>query len=377
VLQSTWNTPGLAQKAVECFQWQFFHRDWRTGKSATVRMGYLDDNEAHELVKEEENIRLRRFPWYLSERDKMIPYQIQELVRLGDQCQASINAGDVLTIVSPRGRFTLWPEDPGGIYCQWGDNAMQPKHDGEGERVELFELKKKIERHLGDVSGRPSEKNVSAPSCPMTGTEASDRKDVVYQRAKRKTPGLVNDIVLKVMYTPEPNAYAIGRRTICVSEGLFRLSDGEIKGILAHEVGHLACRHTEIQLLIGGGNFIVTLFILMIKVVAAIIAAFSMYTGYRNRSFITVVVGLFFAGIVWLWTKFCMLFLMWSMRKNEYVADAYAADLGYGVELARGLDAIGTSKPQESLLKALYSTHPNAYDRIGRLQQMGVAYTRY
>lgn len=201
--------------------------------------------------------------------------------------------------------------------------------------------------------------------------------DVVYQRAKRKTPGLVSDIVLKVMYTPEPNAYAIGRRTICVSEGLFRLSDGEIKGILAHEVGHLACRHTEIQLLIGGGNFIMTLLILMIKVVAAIIAAFSMYTGYKNRSFITAIVGVLFAGIVWLWTKFCMLFLMWSMRENEYVADAYAADLGYGLELARGLDAIGTSKPQESLLKALYSTHPNAHDRIGRLQQMGIPYSRY
>ena len=201
--------------------------------------------------------------------------------------------------------------------------------------------------------------------------------DMVYLRSKRKTPGLVNGIMLKVMYTPEPNAYALGRRTVCVSEGLFRLSDDEIKGILAHELGHLACRHTEIQLLIGGGNFIMTMLILMVKVIAAIIAAFSVFAGYKNRSFVTAIVGLFFAGIVWIWTKFCMLFLMWSMRENEYVADAYAADLGYGVGLARGLDAIGTSKPQGSLLRALYSTHPNAHDRIGRLQQMGVTYARY
>ena len=72
--------------------------------------------------------------------------------------------------------------------------------------------------------------------------------DAVYHRAKRKTPGLIDDIDLKVMYAPEPNAYAIGRRTVCVTEGLFSLSDDEIKGILAHELGHLACRHTEIQL---------------------------------------------------------------------------------------------------------------------------------
>ena len=201
--------------------------------------------------------------------------------------------------------------------------------------------------------------------------------DAVYRGAKRKTPGLADNVVLKVMYTPELNAYALGRRTVCVTEGLFRLPDDEIKGILAHELGHLACRHTEIQLLIGGGNFIVTLLILMLKIISVIIATFSLYSGYQNCSWVPVIVGLLLAATIWLWTRFCMLFLMWSMRENEYVADRYAAELGYGYELAKGLDAIGTSQPQDSFLKALYSTHPNAHDRIGRLQQMGVPYSRY
>jgi heat shock protein HtpX len=201
--------------------------------------------------------------------------------------------------------------------------------------------------------------------------------DTVYRRAKIKTPGLVNDIDLKVMYTSEPNAYAIGRRTICVTEGLFRMPDDEIRGILAHEVGHLACRHSEIQLIIGGGNFIVTVLILMIKAVAALIAAFSLFSGYQNRSWAPVVVGLFLAAVIWLWTRFCLLFLMWSMRENEFVADAYAAELGYGYELAKSLDTIGGSQPQDSFLRALYSTHPNTHDRIGRLQQLGVPYSRY
>ena len=72
-----------------------------------------------------------------------------------------------------------------------------------------------------------------------------------------------------------------------------------------------------------------------------------------------------------------MLFLMWSSRKNEYDADAYAAELGYGYELAKALDAIGTGYPQDSFFKALYSTHPETHDRIGRLQNMGVDYYRY
>jgi len=223
--------------------------------------------------------------------------------------------------------------------------------------------------------------------CLMVGARKMTRVDMrnriipllneVYHRAKIKTPGLVDNVDLRVMYTPEPNIYAIGRRTVCVTEGIFRISDDEIKGILAHELGHLACRHTEIQLIIGGGNFIMTILILMIKVISALIAVFSLYSGYSNRSWAPVIVGLFLAGIIWLWTRFCLLFLMWSMRENEFVADAYATELGYGYELARGLDTIGTSKPQDSFLRALYSTHPNALDRIGCLQQMGVPYYRY
>ena len=223
--------------------------------------------------------------------------------------------------------------------------------------------------------------------CLMAGARKMSRVDmkirmvplleIVYNKAKRKTPKLTNKIILKVIYTPEANAYAIGRRTICITEGLFKLPDDVVQGILAHEVAHLAYRHNEIQLLIGGGNFIVTTLILIIKLISAIIVAFSLITGFRRRSFGIVFIGMFFAAVVWLWTKFCMLFLMWSMRENEYDADKYAAELGYGLELAKGLDAIGTNEPQESFLKALYSTHPNTHDRIGRLQQMGIQYYRY
>ena len=201
--------------------------------------------------------------------------------------------------------------------------------------------------------------------------------EIVYNRAKRKTPKLTNIIVLKVIYMPEPNAYAIGRRTICITEGLFKLPDDAIQGILAHEVAHLAYRHNEIQLLIGGGNFLITTLIIALRSISMLLVMVSLVFGYRNRSLTSTVVGVLLAGTIWGWTKFCMLFLMWSMRKNEYEADEYALELGYGIALAKGLDAIGTSEPQESFLRALYSTHPNTHDRIGHLQQMGAPYDRY
>jgi heat shock protein HtpX len=230
--------------------------------------------------------------------------------------------------------------------------------------------------------------------CFMAGARKMTRADmkarmrplleIVYKKAMYKTPGLTNQLRLKVSYAPEPNAYAIGRRTICVTEGLFSLPDDVVQGVLAHEVAHLALKHTQIQLLIGSGNFLMTIFILILKLIysflgiATISSASSEYK--RNdglNALLTAFPGLFVGGIIWLWTKFCLFFLMWSSRKNEFDADAYAHELGYGEALAKALEAIGTSEPQESFFKALYSTHPDTHERIGRLQQMGVQYYRY
>ena len=68
---------------------------------------------------------------------------------------------------------------------------------------------------------------------------------------------------------------------------------------------------------------------------------------------------------------------MWSMRKNEYIADEYAMELGYGYELAFVLDNNMMTLPENGLIKALYSTHPSNDDRIARLQDFGVNYSRY
>lgn len=72
-----------------------------------------------------------------------------------------------------------------------------------------------------------------------------------------------------------------------------------------------------------------------------------------------------------------MLFLMWSMRQNEYIADKYAFEIGFGQELARVLDNEMCSVPDNGLLKALYATHPCSDDRIAILQELGTEYSRY
>ena len=205
----------------------------------------------------------------------------------------------------------------------------------------------------------------------------------VHKKALEKTPDMTRIINLKVMYTPNPNAFALGRHTICVTEGLFDLPDEMIEGILAHEMGHLACHHTDIQLLIGGGNFIITFFLMFMKIISGIMTflgtlfSVSRDDSTRGCGCAFSIVGMICSALVWLWTKFCMLFLMWSSRANEYVADKYAMEIGYGYELASALDSIATGVPQNSFMKALYASHPETHDRIGRLQEMGVPYSRY
>ena len=206
--------------------------------------------------------------------------------------------------------------------------------------------------------------------------------EIVFEQARAKTPSMPSSIRLKIIHEQSANAFSVGRRTLCVTDGLLNLSDDEIMAVFAHELGHLAYRHSTIQLLIGGGNFFISGCLLILKAACwAITALCGLVTGIVTKSFLAgVIAGLaasISAGVVWLWTKFCMLFLMWSMRQNEYVADEYAYKLGYGNILASVLDRQMCSPPESGLLRALYSTHPNSDDRIARLQGLGAAYSRF
>jgi heat shock protein HtpX len=205
--------------------------------------------------------------------------------------------------------------------------------------------------------------------------------EIVFEQVKARTPYMVNSIRLKIIHDQSPNAFAIGRRTICVTDGLLNLSDEEIMAVFAHEVGHLAYQHSAIQLLIGGGNLFISGFLLIIKIVCWIITGIFALVGISTRSFwggfFMTLFGSLSAVLIWLWTKFCMLFLMWSVRQNEFVADEYAYKLGYGAILASVLDRHMCSTPENGLLKALYSTHPHSDDRVARLQDLGANYSRY
>lgn len=203
----------------------------------------------------------------------------------------------------------------------------------------------------------------------------------VLDRAKQETLYNLDSVNVMIIYDESPNAFALGRKTICITQGLLKLPDNLILGVLAHEVGHLAYGHTVVQLLVGGGNIFISGFLCLLKFATWIVTAIMGLFALGSRDGIIGVITLFFAGITaglsWLWTKFCKLFLMWSMRQNEYIADEYAQKIGFGMELAEVLDQHLCDVPHEGFFKALYNAHPYNDDRVAALQNLGVPYSRY
>lgn len=203
----------------------------------------------------------------------------------------------------------------------------------------------------------------------------------VLDKAKENSTYNMDRVKVMIIHDSAPNAFALGRRTLCITDGLLALPDDLILGVLAHEIGHLSYGHTVIQLLIGGGNIFITGCLFLFKAAYWLFTAIMGLFALGTRSGIMGILTALFAGIStalsWFWVKFCKLFLMWSMRQNEYLADEYAYKIGFGLELAQVLDQHICDVPHDGFFKALYDTHPSNDDRVAALQNLGVHYSRY
>ena len=197
----------------------------------------------------------------------------------------------------------------------------------------------------------------------------------VYEKAKLKDPNLSQNIRLYMVDQPYPNAFALGRNTVCVTSGLLYLSDDEIKGIFAHEFAHLSNKDTDITLFIYVGNLIASVMFLILRVVLFIISFFlGSMTGRRNsaaRGFVlAATLDLIYAAIVGLYTKLGILLVNYSNRNHEFEADKFAYDLGYGRELRDALTELqGENVKPSGFVANLMSSHPETYLRIEKLNK--------
>ena len=192
--------------------------------------------------------------------------------------------------------------------------------------------------------------------------------------------GLKN-IRVKFLETDEVNAYAVGRRTIVVTRGLLRLPDKTVLAVLAHEAGHLVYGHSVVYLVIGGGNVFVTAGMWAVRllciIASGLFAVISLCLHHRWIALISATLGLISTAVLRAWTRLSSLFLYWSMRTNEFLADRFAFRLGFGYELAEALEHDIPKQDAVSFFQELSWTHPSNDERIAALQQLGVRYRSF
>lgn len=210
--------------------------------------------------------------------------------------------------------------------------------------------------------------------------------DEVYQNAKKRNPNIPDDIKFFMSKDKEPNAFATGRKTVCLTEGILDYSDDEIKAVLGHEFGHLAHKDTDAILVVEVGNLIVTgIFVVFRLLVNIITFIFHLILSILSDSFAEIFVSAitrvlldFVLVIVMrIWTKLGTLICLHSSRKNEFKADEYSCSMGYGQKLCEVLDKLDSERGGKNTLWAiLNSTHPDTDDRIAHMQSLGVEYSK-
>ena len=208
----------------------------------------------------------------------------------------------------------------------------------------------------------------------------------VKERAKSRHSDFIIDegITLYIRDDDDINAFAMGRRTVCVTYGLLSLSDEQIKAVLGHEFGHLATHDTDLTLLITVGNFIITAIVTVIRIglaiynfIVSVVAAFAGDEGAlvgALNSLASLITTLCINGLMWLWTQLGILLVMKSSRDAEFEADAFSCDLGYSEALLSffrildGFERRAGKKESGDIFAALSASHPDTAKRIARIE---------
>lgn len=203
----------------------------------------------------------------------------------------------------------------------------------------------------------------------------------VYYEAAKKYPKLSKRVEVFIKDDATINAYTYGSNTIVLTRGaLEAMDEDQIKGFIAHEMGHIAHQDTKmlLALTIGGGFF--SVFYGLIKLIIRILDFFIRL--YHIRSFFSLFYVLYllplkfvrfiFAKILWLFQTVSALLIGLGGRSNQYRADEFACEAGYKEHLLSGLYMLHEMNIMDSstLLERLKAESPHIASRIARLERM-------
>ncbi|MCK4757969.1 MAG: M48 family metalloprotease [Thermoplasmata archaeon] len=171
---------------------------------------------------------------------------------------------------------------------------------------------------------------------------------------------------LAIANDPTPNAFVFGRSrkssTLAVHTGLLeRLNQNEIRGVLAHEIGHL--RHNDV---------VIMTVVSVIPLLAFMLARSVLWSGGRNRNSGAIILAAMGGFVVYIISQLLILKLS---RQREYFADSYSAVAtgdphSLSSALAKITFGLSLSKEKPGAARAFYIGDPvNAKREIASIMQ--------
>ena len=169
------------------------------------------------------------------------------------------------------------------------------------------------------------------------------------------------------------NAYAIGSNVVAITRGAtLALSKEQIKGLLAHEVGHHYHKHSTRDMVLTYMCGVFSIAMVLFKIFKRLLKHMGYNPEYPTRQenviirFLVGIVNL----IVFMLNLIVAIFSSIRRRKREYTADNLACEIGYGAELLSALYALNeiTLDGYRNMKQHITRTHPYLSDRIKNIE---------
>lgn len=195
----------------------------------------------------------------------------------------------------------------------------------------------------------------------------------VKQNAIKENHSLAN-VELFIIDAMFVNAFAMGSQTITITRGMIDiLTDEQLKGVLGHELGHIANGDTKALLLNVVGNGIFSIAVVCIRLILIVIEALAEMVDKTGTSKLLISFMNFTLNVcTFLFLQIGQIILALNSRKNEYFADEFSFRLGYGEQLIEVLYILQRMDMggKLSLINRLKASHPYLPERISRLESI-------
>ncbi len=203
--------------------------------------------------------------------------------------------------------------------------------------------------------------------------------DEVYEKAKSVYPELP-EIKPYIVDSMSVNLFAVGSHTVAITKGALQVfSEEELQGMILHEFAHIKNGNTKAELLNKIGNGFIAVVVIIINALFMIFDIFFRDLGDEDLKHTS---GLFRALFFFIRFSvntfmFVLLFvgnviLSGNSRKNEFTADKFAYDLGYGESLKNALYLVQkiSLSSKTNLIEKMQQKHPRVSKRIEKLEEM-------